>query len=96
MAVSESWTRWRYKYVPDQIVGEILAKNWIDTLIPVVILLAVLAFFNYAMPGFLGGSVDRLRVAIRQRDLTSGHALDESTVLTRQELDRPGLARFEV
>ena len=56
MAMSESWTRWRYKYVPDQIVGEILAKNWIDTLIPVVFLLAVLTFFSIAMPGFLGGS----------------------------------------
>jgi ribose transport system permease protein len=53
---SETWTRLRYKYVPDQIVGEILAKNWIDTLIPVVFLAAVFTFFSVQMPGFLGGS----------------------------------------
>jgi ribose transport system permease protein len=53
---SETWTRLRYKYVPDQIVGEILAKSWIDTLIPVVFLVAVFTFFSIQMPGFLGGS----------------------------------------
>ena len=53
---SETWTRLRYKYVPDQIVGEILAKNWIDTLIPVVFLAGVFTFFSIQMPGFLGGS----------------------------------------
>ena len=53
---SETWTRLRYKYVPDKIVGEILAKNWIDTLIPVVFLAAVFTFFSIQMPGFLGGS----------------------------------------
>lgn len=56
MAASETWTRWRYRYVPDKLVGEILAKNWIDTLIPVVMLAAVLAFFSASMPGFLSGS----------------------------------------
>lgn len=56
MAASETWTRWRYRYVPDKLVGEILAKNWIDTLIPVVILAGVLTFFSVQMPGFLAGS----------------------------------------
>ena len=56
MASSESWTRWRYRYVPDKFVGEILSKSWIDTLIPVVILAAVFTFFSTSMPGFLGGS----------------------------------------
>ena len=53
---SETWTRWRYRYVPDQIVGEILAKNWIDTVIPVMFLAGVFTFFSIRMPGFLGGS----------------------------------------
>lgn len=56
MAASETWTRWRYQYVPDKIVGEILTKNWIDTLIPVVFLAAVFTFFSANMPGFLAGS----------------------------------------
>ncbi|MDB5554407.1 MAG: transporter permease [Rhizobium sp.] len=53
---SETWTRWRYRLVPDHVVGEILAKTWIDTLIPVVFLAAVLTFFSIELPGWLAGS----------------------------------------
>ncbi|MGV3553417.1 ABC transporter permease [Rhizobium sp.] len=42
--------------IPDHVVGEILAKNWIDTLIPVVMLAAVVGYFSFQMPGFLNGS----------------------------------------
>lgn len=56
MAASETWTRWRYRYVPDKFVGEILAKNWIDTLIPALILAGLVTFFSIQMPGFLRGS----------------------------------------
>ncbi|MCV0396717.1 MAG: SMP-30/gluconolactonase/LRE family protein [Rhizobiaceae bacterium] len=56
MAASDTWTRWRYRYVPDHIIGEVLAKNWIDTLIPVVFLAGVLTFFSIELPGFLSGS----------------------------------------
>ncbi|TPQ50903.1 ABC transporter permease [Prosthecomicrobium hirschii] len=56
MAASEAWTRWRYRWIPDKLVGEILSKSWIDTLIPGVILAAVLAFFSLKLPGFLSGS----------------------------------------
>ena len=56
MASSETWTRWRYRYVPDKFVGEILSKSWIDTLIPVVILAGVFTVFSILMPGFLAGS----------------------------------------
>lgn len=53
---SETWTRWRYRLVPDHVVGEILSKTWIDTLIPVVFLAAVLTFFSIELPGWLAGS----------------------------------------
>lgn len=53
---SESWTRWRYRFIPDHVVGEILAKTWIDTLIPVVFLAGVLTFFSITLPGWLAGS----------------------------------------
>lgn len=56
MASSETWTRWRYRYIPDKFVGEILSKSWIDTLIPVMILAGVVTVFSIAMPGFLAAS----------------------------------------
>lgn len=56
MSASENWARWRYRMIPDHVVGEILAKNWIDTLIPVMILAAVIAYFSLQMPGFLDSS----------------------------------------
>src|SRR5690606_30756682 len=43
-------------YVPDKFVGEILSKNWIDTLIPVLILAGVFTVFSILMPGFMAGS----------------------------------------
>jgi ribose transport system permease protein len=50
---SETYARWRYRLIPDHLVGEILAKNWIDNAIPVLILASVVAFFGIAMPEFL-------------------------------------------
>ena len=41
--VEERWTdtltRWRYRYWPDHALGEILAKRWMETAIPVIVLL---------------------------------------------------------
>lgn len=56
MSASESWARWRYRMIPDHVVGEILSKTWIDTLIPGVILAVVLLTFGVQMPGFLSAS----------------------------------------
>ncbi|MDQ0474040.1 ABC transporter permease [Labrys wisconsinensis] len=46
-------TRLRYRIVPDHVLGEILAKNWIDNAIPFVILVATLAIFEALIPGLL-------------------------------------------
>lgn len=43
---SEFYSRWRYRLFPDHLVGEILAKNWIDNAIPFLILLLSVAFFS--------------------------------------------------
>ena len=56
MSVSETVTRWRYRIVPDQVLGELLAKRWIDNAIPVLILLLVVATFGAAIPDFFGGA----------------------------------------
>ncbi|SEP11317.1 monosaccharide ABC transporter membrane protein, CUT2 family [Salinihabitans flavidus] len=56
MAASETWAKWRYRLVPDHALGEILSKNWIDTLIPAFILVLVLIFFGTQMPNFLSAA----------------------------------------
>ncbi|MGD0640964.1 MAG: ABC transporter permease, partial [Roseiarcus sp.] len=53
MSASETFTRWRYRLIPDHLVGEILTKTWIDTAIPFLILGIVVAYFGLAMPEFL-------------------------------------------
>ena len=52
MSVSEVYARWRYRLIPDHVLGEILSKNWIDNAIPAVILLISLAVFAALIPDF--------------------------------------------
>ncbi|VTU38984.1 Ribose transport system permease protein RbsC [Variovorax sp. PBS-H4] len=56
MSVSRNLARWRYKYVPDHVVGEILSKNWIDNAVPFLALAAVLAVFGNLIPDFFGAA----------------------------------------
>ena len=50
----ETYVRWRYRLIPDHIVGELLSKEWIDNVIPVLMLVSVVAFFGIDLPGFFG------------------------------------------
>ena len=52
MFSSEAYSRWRYRLIPDHIVGELLAKSWIDNAIPFLILLLSVAFFSAIIPDF--------------------------------------------
>ncbi|MBU0643706.1 MAG: SMP-30/gluconolactonase/LRE family protein [Alphaproteobacteria bacterium] len=52
MSVNETYQRWRYRYVPDHLLGEILAKNWVDKAIPVLFLVLAIAVFSTIIPGF--------------------------------------------
>ena len=52
--MSEIYVRLRYRLIPDQIVGELLSKDWIDNAIPVLMLAIVVAFFGTQIPGFFG------------------------------------------
>jgi ribose transport system permease protein len=56
MDLSDRIARWRYRYVPDHLVGEILTKRWVDNAIPVLILIAVLAVFGSLIPDFFGAA----------------------------------------
>lgn len=50
----EIYVKWRYRLVPDYVLGEILSKEWIDNIIPVLTLAAVAALFGANIPGFFG------------------------------------------
>ena len=52
MSEGGSFTRLRYKYFPDNVVGEILAKPWIDNAIPFIALVVVIATFGSITPHF--------------------------------------------
>jgi len=56
MSVSETIVRWRYRVVPDHLLGEILSKNWIDNAIPLLFLVVVVAVFGSAIPDFFGAA----------------------------------------
>ena len=53
MSASETITRWRYRLIPDHVVGEILSKNWIDNAIPIIFLGIAVAIFSVILPGIL-------------------------------------------
>lgn len=61
---SELYQRIRYRFFPDHVVGEVLAKAWIDTAIPFLFLLLSLALFGALVPNFFNagdfGDMSRL------------------------------------
>ncbi len=54
MSLSDTIAYWRYRAVPDHLLGELLTKRWIDNAIPVAILIAVVATFGSLIPDFFG------------------------------------------
>jgi ribose transport system permease protein len=56
MAVSDRIVRWRYRLVPDHLLGEILTKRWVDNTIPVLILVVVAAVFGWLIPEFFSAA----------------------------------------
>ena len=56
MAVSDRMVRWRYRLVPEHLLGEILTKRWVDNAIPVLILAIVAAVFGSLIPDFFSAA----------------------------------------
>jgi ribose transport system permease protein len=54
MSLSETYVRLRYRVIPDHLVGELLSKNWIDNVIPALMLAIVLLFFGACLQDFWG------------------------------------------
>ena len=52
MTFRERLQAWRYNLIPDHVIGEILSKRWADNAIPFLALVAVIAVFGTAIPGF--------------------------------------------
>ncbi|PHP65645.1 ABC transporter permease [Zhengella mangrovi] len=50
--LNETLTRIRYRIWPDHVVGEILSKPWMETAIPVLVLVATFAILSWLVPGF--------------------------------------------
>ena len=48
--------RLRYQLFPDHVVGEILAKRWVDNLAPLLFLLVTVAIFGSLIPDFFAAS----------------------------------------
>jgi len=56
--------RWRYRFIPDHIIGEILTKRWIDSAIPFTVLIVVLCAFYILLPAMFQPT--SLAIAARQ------------------------------
>jgi len=61
---ADLYQRIRYRVFPDHVVGEVLAKNWIDTAIPFLFLLISIGLFGSLVPNFfnLGDVSDMSRL----------------------------------
>ncbi len=53
LTIRDSLTRFRYRYWPDHLLGELLAKPWMETAIPVLVLAGVVIALSSAIPNFL-------------------------------------------
>ena len=52
MSASEVYARWRYRVIPDHVLGEILSKSWVDNAIPFLFLIVAIALFGAIIPNF--------------------------------------------
>lgn len=51
-----SFTEFRYKYWPDRAIGELLSKNWMETAVPLLVLILVIVTFSTVVENFLAFS----------------------------------------
>jgi ribose transport system permease protein len=52
MVTRDQLQRWRYNYIPDHVIGEILSKRWADNAIPFLAMVLTVVGFGTAIPGF--------------------------------------------
>jgi ribose transport system permease protein len=54
VGLREGWTAWRYRWLPEKAIGEILTKRWVDNFVPTLCLIVVIAVFGTLIPEFFG------------------------------------------
>lgn len=64
MASASKLSKLRYRFIPDQLFGELLSKNWIDNTIPVLVLIVTVAVFGTLLPNFF--SAGNMEIMARQ------------------------------
>jgi len=51
---TDLYRKWRYRLIPDHVLGEILSKRWIDNAIPFSVLTVLVVSLYFGLPGFFG------------------------------------------
>lgn len=75
--MSNTLKKIRYQYLPEKAVGELLEKQWMETAVPLLVLLVTILFFSISIDGFLSMSTtsDTLRNASEIGFVVLGEAL---------------------
>ena len=76
---SDKFSRLRYKYWPDRAIGELLSKNWMETAVPLLVLVLVIAVFASLVDNFL--SFNTIAGFLREGSELGFLVLGMSTVL---------------
>jgi ribose transport system permease protein len=53
VSFANTLTRVRYKYFPDHLVGELLSKRWMESAVPMIILVATFTYLALNLPNYL-------------------------------------------
>ena len=78
----ETLTRWRYRYWPDHLLGEILSKRWTETAIPVIVLLIVVFALSRMIDNFLSPSSSHPTPPVRRARSASSRSARVSSALS--------------
>lgn len=77
--MSNTLTKFRYRYWPDHVFGEILQKPWMETAVPLLVLILTITFFSIQIDNFI--SVSSLSDNFRQASELGFVVLGMSLVL---------------
>ena len=77
--MSKTLTKLRYRFWPDHVFGELLQKPWMETAVPLLVLLATIAFFSSRIDNFI--SISNLSDTLRQASELGFLVLGMSLVL---------------
>lgn len=72
-------TKWRYRFWPDHVLGELLQKQWMETAVPLIVLILTIVFFSSQIDNFI--SIANLSDIFRQASELGFVVLGMSLVL---------------